>query len=600
MPAESVRENPKEVLTKLWLRHLHRAEAYDKELAETWKADADGVLIFTGLFSTMVAAFIIESYKLLQPDSGDTTVFLLTQISQQLSNPNTSSSLPPSLPSSRRRRLEFWARKYVQAAHPGNHSDPYTRARLRAFIFEGVVNSHISKTLELVPAILHVSVFLFLAGMVEFLFPNSHTVAYVVVACPISDPLSPVLWRLTLIPVMIPYNVRWICHLLQCRVIMREPNWSLWPALELDEDRMSPALCWEFDALETDQEYEDFFDAVHAVADTCGAASALHGLVKDRVRELSDALLQLFDTCKQGGELPASVASQRAAVCLRATWDLALASPIQQHGALRVLIPNLEPLLSKAPTWIPIFCQSTNVDPRIATTARLAQALMNPLYGYAHTFHWTISPLNEDIRAEMRSTIFELLDVPPALREFANQPGDLRTNVHIILVCGVVTDLLPHLRGSYADGVAHLVADFVAFDTLGLELSWGRPWAQAASPVQRALVDVYKQVSQIADVRNQGSQGLPQPLPESTTPQSIRNVYHRTLGRGFTQLLDALAYITDDFGVPMRELGGERRAIGNVRGSNGGTLEPSRRPDTTGAGMQSPGDNGQVRHTADP
>lgn len=42
-----------------------------------------------GLFSASVTAFIIESYKMLTPDSGDLTVSLLMQISQQL---NTSSS----------------------------------------------------------------------------------------------------------------------------------------------------------------------------------------------------------------------------------------------------------------------------------------------------------------------------------------------------------------------------------------------------------------------------------------------------------------------------------------------------------------------------
>lgn len=37
-----------------------------------------------GLFSASVTAFIVESYKTLKPDSGDMTVTLLMQISQQL------------------------------------------------------------------------------------------------------------------------------------------------------------------------------------------------------------------------------------------------------------------------------------------------------------------------------------------------------------------------------------------------------------------------------------------------------------------------------------------------------------------------------------
>src|SRR6266850_2696710 len=40
----------------------------------------------TSIFSATVAAFIIEFYKKLSPDSGDQTVDLLCQISQQLPN----------------------------------------------------------------------------------------------------------------------------------------------------------------------------------------------------------------------------------------------------------------------------------------------------------------------------------------------------------------------------------------------------------------------------------------------------------------------------------------------------------------------------------
>ncbi|KAI0319074.1 hypothetical protein OF83DRAFT_1041691, partial [Amylostereum chailletii] len=70
---------------------------------ETWKGDADGILIFTGLFSATVAAFIVESYKLLEPDSGDATVVLLSQLvaivngSQPLTSPSAPFSAPRSI-----------------------------------------------------------------------------------------------------------------------------------------------------------------------------------------------------------------------------------------------------------------------------------------------------------------------------------------------------------------------------------------------------------------------------------------------------------------------------------------------------------------------
>ena len=93
--------------------YLSGAETFDKEQSESWKGNADGMLVFvrpqhysttlpcslpaddslrrvpppqTGLFSATVAAFVIEGYKNLKPDSGNTTVFVLAQISQQLAS----------------------------------------------------------------------------------------------------------------------------------------------------------------------------------------------------------------------------------------------------------------------------------------------------------------------------------------------------------------------------------------------------------------------------------------------------------------------------------------------------------------------------------
>ncbi|KAJ7119763.1 hypothetical protein C8R44DRAFT_624697, partial [Mycena epipterygia] len=69
---------------KLWAVYVSEAEKYDKALVESWKSDMEGMLIFAGLFSAILTAFIIESYKTLTRNSADSTVQLLAQISQQL------------------------------------------------------------------------------------------------------------------------------------------------------------------------------------------------------------------------------------------------------------------------------------------------------------------------------------------------------------------------------------------------------------------------------------------------------------------------------------------------------------------------------------
>ncbi|KAJ7138568.1 hypothetical protein C8R46DRAFT_813180, partial [Mycena filopes] len=68
----------------IWTIYISEAEKYDKALVESWKSDMEGMLIFAGLFSASLTAFLIESYKTLNSDPQETTTQLLAQISAQL------------------------------------------------------------------------------------------------------------------------------------------------------------------------------------------------------------------------------------------------------------------------------------------------------------------------------------------------------------------------------------------------------------------------------------------------------------------------------------------------------------------------------------
>lgn len=63
----------------------HIREA-DRAKIEDFEEDIDTLLVFAGLFSAVLTAFIIESYKTLQVDPADATVQLLQQISMQLNS----------------------------------------------------------------------------------------------------------------------------------------------------------------------------------------------------------------------------------------------------------------------------------------------------------------------------------------------------------------------------------------------------------------------------------------------------------------------------------------------------------------------------------
>jgi hypothetical protein len=85
-----------------WAACTTAVREYDQDMIDGCKEEIDSLLVFVscvpshisrkvkggqaGLFSAVLTAFIIESYKFLQRDSDDTTAALLLQISLQLSS----------------------------------------------------------------------------------------------------------------------------------------------------------------------------------------------------------------------------------------------------------------------------------------------------------------------------------------------------------------------------------------------------------------------------------------------------------------------------------------------------------------------------------
>ncbi|KAJ7108966.1 hypothetical protein C8R43DRAFT_183079 [Mycena crocata] len=184
-----------EATAKLWSVYIAEAEKYDKGLVESWKRDMEGLLIFAGLFSASLTAFIIESYKTLTPDRTDQTVQLLAQISQQFSAAvnGTTLIMPSSTPFVPSRSsllcnicwflslglslasaliatlVEQWARDFIHKADM--RSAPIIRARAYSFLYYGLKRFRMHNVVEVIPVLLHASVILFFSGLVAFLLP---------------------------------------------------------------------------------------------------------------------------------------------------------------------------------------------------------------------------------------------------------------------------------------------------------------------------------------------------------------------------------------------------------------------------------------------
>ena len=71
--------------------------------------------------------------------------------------------------------LQQWARRYINFTQP-ERCKPEKRARLRAFFANGVDKMRLPSAVELLPALIHLSLFLFFAGLVIFLFNINHSV----------------------------------------------------------------------------------------------------------------------------------------------------------------------------------------------------------------------------------------------------------------------------------------------------------------------------------------------------------------------------------------------------------------------------------------
>ncbi|KAH8105166.1 hypothetical protein BXZ70DRAFT_508320 [Cristinia sonorae] len=186
-------------VNKIWTIYNHKSESHDSALVSRLNSSMDSILVFAGLFSAVVTAFIIESYKMLNPDSGDITVFYLTQLTREVMKLSTTTDIPPpptaietphavavnvlwvlSLIASLACALgatliQTWTSRYLRVV--SRSPDAVSRARARAWYFDGLKKSQMEAFAAGVPMILHLALWLFLAGLVVFLFPVNRKVA---------------------------------------------------------------------------------------------------------------------------------------------------------------------------------------------------------------------------------------------------------------------------------------------------------------------------------------------------------------------------------------------------------------------------------------
>jgi hypothetical protein len=225
--------------------------------------------------------------------------------------------------------LQQWARRYISATQP--LYSPHKRGRIRAFFAEGVDNLHLPWAVEALPALLHISLFLFFAGLLVFLFNTHHNVfiavawwiallslAYISITfmplfrpdSPYYAPFSSTAWFLaTGVLTLLFQALYWISDWLECfsdstRKYFDERGnhyreWFVRGLSKTAEDvarKLSPAidgraLLWTLDCSDEDKELLRFFEGIPDFCNSKVLKDPLGNCIKPNMEKLAEALI---------------------------------------------------------------------------------------------------------------------------------------------------------------------------------------------------------------------------------------------------------------------------------------------------------------------
>jgi hypothetical protein len=328
------------------------------------------------LFSIVVAILVTMSVQDLRPRSRDDSAFYLQNIYQLLANPSVFDALNPppavvtpppfsppgyaiwvnslwflslaiSLTSALlATMLHQWTRRYLTITQP-IQSSPHKRARIRAFFANGIDKLHLPWVIEALPTLMHLSLSLFLAGLLIFLFNVNQTAFNAVVgwvalfagvyACitfmpifrydsPFYAPLSSTAWFLyagTL------YAVFRVLSLVTGGrdnfrdLTNRYREWVLGGVEKAAEDTVSDwssktdgrVLDWMIGTMCEEDMTERFFEAMPGFCGSKLVPTHLPSLLRTKIRNLMDAFLDRTFSSESVSE---STKIGRLTICLNA------------------------------------------------------------------------------------------------------------------------------------------------------------------------------------------------------------------------------------------------------------------------------------------
>ena len=253
--------------------------------------------------------------------------------------------------------LQQWARRYLRITQSPRYT-PHRGARIRAFFSEGVKNCLLPWTVDALPTLLHISLFLFFAGLVVFLCNVNLTIFKLVLSwvglcaalygcftcmpiirhdSPYYTPLSLLVWHIvTGIRFLVYQFLRWFnSHSVRFRYtpyqryleleescrqsLVRGMQWAAEEsALKSLPEIDTRAFMWTFDCLDEDHEMERFFFGLPGFRRSHLVDDPLPRLTEEAKLKLFERLCGLLDRTFFSDLLPASVKDRRALIFAKA------------------------------------------------------------------------------------------------------------------------------------------------------------------------------------------------------------------------------------------------------------------------------------------
>ena len=251
--------------------------------------------------------------------------------------------------------LQQWARRYLKITQ--SRYSPHKRARIRAFFAEGVEKCLLPWTVDALPTLLHLSLFLFFAGLVVFLCNVNFTIfksvlswvglctaLYGCITCmpiirhdsPYYTPLSLPMWHVVTGSLFCLYRfLRWFnwsvyfryhvahhfrdlasscCKSLAQGMQKTAEETALNSSSEID----TRAFLWTFDYVDEDHELESFFSGLPGFRSSKVVKDPLPSLTEEEMRKLYEALRGLLYRTYSSDLLPAPIKNRRSLICAKA------------------------------------------------------------------------------------------------------------------------------------------------------------------------------------------------------------------------------------------------------------------------------------------